>query len=78
MDEPAGRPADNPPNSDGLGVDNQTVPKLTVQVYWPRGPPIWQRFGLDLDPDPKWRSGTVADTIEQYIDRKLIFIDQWK
>ena len=33
MDGPAGRPADNQPNSDGLGVSHGTVPMLTVQVY---------------------------------------------
>jgi len=56
------RPTDNPPNSDGLGVYHGTVPEWAVQVYWQPGPPIWQRFGLDPDPDPKWRSGTVANT----------------
>jgi len=35
---------------------------LTVQVYWQPGPPIWQRLGLDPDPDPKWWSGTSANT----------------
>jgi len=56
------RPADNPPNSDGLGVYHGTVPEWAVRVYWRPGPPIWPRFGLDPDPDPKWRSGTVANT----------------
>jgi len=32
MDGPAGRPADNPPNSDRLGVYHQTVPELTGRV----------------------------------------------
>jgi len=32
-DGPAGRPADNPPNSDRLGDFDRTVPKLTVPVY---------------------------------------------
>ena len=59
---PAVRPADNPHNSDQLGVYHWTVPKWAVRVYWCLGPPIWQRFGLDPDPDPKWRSGTVANT----------------
>jgi len=62
MDRSAGQPADNPPNSDGLGAYHRTVPKLKVRIYWPPGPPIWQRFGLDPDQDPKWRSGTIANT----------------
>jgi len=61
-DGPAGRPADNPPNPDGLGDLYRTVPELTVPVCWQPGPPIWQWFGFDLDPDLKWRSGTVANT----------------
>jgi len=32
-DGPAGRPADNLPNSDGLGDLHRTSPKLTVRVY---------------------------------------------
>jgi len=62
VDWPAGRPADNPPSSDGLGVHHRTIPEFTVRVYWRHGPPIWQRFGLDPDPDPKWQSQTVATT----------------
>ena len=31
-DGPAGRPADNPPNSDGLGDLHRTVAELTVRV----------------------------------------------
>ena len=62
MNGPAGRPADNPSNSDRLGVEHQTVPELTVRVYWQPRPPIWERFGLYPDQDPKWRSGTVANT----------------
>jgi len=61
-DGAAGQPADNPPNSDGLGDFHRTVPKLMVQVYWKPGLPIWQRFGSDPDPDPKWQSRTVANT----------------
>jgi len=61
-DEPAGRPADNPPSSDRLGDLHRTGPELTFQLYWQAGPSIWQRFGSDPDPDPKWRSGTVAIT----------------
>jgi len=34
IDGPAGPPADNPPNLDGLGVDHWTVPRLTVCMYW--------------------------------------------
>jgi len=41
---------------------HRTVPESTVRVCWQPGPPIWQRFGSDPDPDPKWRSGTVANT----------------
>ena len=33
IDGPAGRPADNPHNSDWLGDFHRTVPELTVQVY---------------------------------------------
>jgi len=62
MNGPTAWPADNPPNSDRLGVYHPTVPELTVQVYWQPGPPIWQRLGLDPDPDPKWWSGTSANT----------------
>jgi len=32
IDGPAGRPADNTPNSDVLGVYHQMVPELTVWV----------------------------------------------
>jgi len=32
-DGPAGQPADNLPNSDGLGDFHRTMPKLTVRVY---------------------------------------------
>jgi len=32
-DGPARRPADNPPNPDGLGYLHQTGPELTVRVY---------------------------------------------
>jgi len=62
MDGPAGRPADNQPNSDGLGVSHGTVPILTVRVYWQPGLPISHRFGLDPNRDPKWWSATVANT----------------
>jgi hypothetical protein len=61
-DGPAGRPADNPPNPDGLGDWHRNVPELTVRVCWQPGPPICQRFGYDPDPDPMWRAGTVANT----------------
>jgi len=62
IDGPAGRPAYYPPNSDGMGVYHGTVPECAVRDYWRPGPPISQRFGLDPDPDPKWRSGTIANT----------------
>ena len=61
-DGPPGRPTDNLPNSEGLGDLHRTGPELTVRLYWQPGPPIWQRFGSDLDPDPEWRSGTIANT----------------
>jgi len=61
-DGPTGRPTDNPPKSDGLGGLHLTMPELTVWVYWQPGSPIWQQFGSDPDPDPKWQSGTVANT----------------
>jgi len=61
-DGPAGRPTDNPPNLDRLGDFLWTVPKFTVRVYWQPGLSICERFGPDPDPDPKWRSGTVANT----------------
>jgi len=61
-DAPAVRPADNPPNPDGLGDLHRTVPESTVRVCWQPGPPIWPQFGSDPDPDPKWRSRTVANT----------------
>ena len=32
IDGPAGRPAHNPPNSEGLGDYHQTIPEFTVQV----------------------------------------------
>jgi hypothetical protein len=64
-DVPAGRPADNPSNPDGLWVYHGTVPEWAVQVYWRPGPPIWQRFGFDPDPDPKWPSGTIANTRQE-------------
>jgi len=60
MDGPAERPAENPSNSERLGVYHRTVSGLTVGVYWRPGPPIWQRFAFDPDLDPMWRSGTVA------------------
>jgi len=59
---PAGWPADNPPKSDGFGYLHWTVSELTVRVFWQPGPSIWQWLGSDLDPDPKRRSGTVANT----------------
>jgi len=62
LDGPAGQPADNLPNSDGFEVYHRTVPELTVQVHWQPRLPLWQRFGLDPDLDPKWRSGTIANT----------------
>jgi len=76
MDGPAGRPTDNPPNSDRLGVYHRTVPELTVQGYWQSGWPIWQQFRLFPDPDPKWLSGTVRNTPSGYIFRTRFWIFQ--
>ena len=61
-DGPAGQTADNQPNPDVFGDLHRTVRELTVQVAWQAGPPIWRRSGSDLDPDPKWQSGKVANT----------------
>jgi len=61
-DGAAGWPSDNPANSEGLEDSHRTVPELTVWVYWQPWPPIWQRLRSDPDPDPKWWSGTVANT----------------
>jgi hypothetical protein len=40
IDGPAGQPADNLPNSAGLGVYHGTVPEWAVCVYWRPRPPI--------------------------------------
>jgi len=63
IDGPAGGPANNPPDSVWLGDFHRHVPKLMVRDCRQPGPPIWQWFGLDPDPDPKWLSSTVAITI---------------
>ena len=60
-------PAENPPNSDGLGVYDWTILELTVPVDWHPGLQIGQRFGLDLCRDPKWQSATVANTYQNQI-----------
>ena len=65
-DGPAGRPGDNPPNPDGLGDFPRTVPELTVRVCWQPRQPFWKQFGSDPDPDPMWRSGTVAKTTAMF------------
>jgi len=62
IDGPDGWPAENLPNSVGLGVCHQTVPGLTWQGYLKARLPFWQRLRSNPDPDPKWRSGTVANT----------------
>jgi len=54
--------ADNQRNSNRLRDLHRTVNELTVRVHWQHRLPIGQRFGFDPDPDPKWRSGTIADT----------------
>jgi len=80
----AGRPSDNPSNSDGLGDFHWMVPELTIWVYWQPGPPICQRFSCDPDQDPKQRSRTVANSnvicyfshhIRAYEGRKTQFIN---
>jgi len=45
VDWAAGRPADNLPKSSRLGFCHQTVPTLTVLVYWQPGNPHCQGFG---------------------------------
>jgi len=66
MDGPTGRPSDDPPNSDRLGVYHRTVHMLKVKVDWRPAPHSWQQLGLDLDPDPMWRSGNIANTNQEY------------
>jgi len=41
---------------------NRTILKLTVQVYWRPGLSIRYQLSPDLDPHPRGRSGTVANT----------------
>jgi len=71
-DGPAGQPADNPPNSDGMGDSHWTVPEFVVRVYWKPGSPICQQFDSDPDPDAKWRSGPIANTTLLYSGKKDI------
>jgi len=66
LDGPAGWPADNPPNWDGLGDFHRTVPEWMVRVYFQLPTPIWQWFGFYPDPDPNRRSGTVATSSITY------------
>lgn len=63
MDEPAGRPTAMPPNSVRLRDYSSTVPKLMILGYWQPELKIWLYFGLDQDPEPKWRTRTVAKII---------------
>ena len=79
MDGRAGRPSDNLPSSDWLGVYPRTTPELTVRVYWQPGPPICQRFGLDSDLDQKWRSGIVDNTCPWYLASRveLLVLREW-
>jgi len=65
-DGPAGLPTDNPPNSEWLGDIHRTVTEFTVQVYRQPGPPSCEWFGSYPDPDAKWGSGTIANTISWY------------
>jgi len=48
---PTGRPGDNLPNSDWLGVYHGIISEWTARASWRAGQPIWQRGGLDPDPD---------------------------
>jgi len=63
IDEPAMCLADDPPNSGGLGDIHWTIPEWKMQVYWQPWHPIWQRFGFEPYPDPKWMFGTVANSV---------------
>jgi len=56
-------PADNPPNLDGWGDYNWTIPESTVSANCQHWLPISQWLGSDQDADPKWRTGTVANTM---------------
>jgi hypothetical protein len=51
IDVPAGRPADNLSNSDGLGVYHITAPERTVRGNWRPRSSILQRFDLAPDHD---------------------------
>jgi len=62
MDGPAGRTADNPPESARFGVYHRTGPELKLRVSSQPGLPVWHRFGVDPDLGPKCWSGTVANT----------------
>jgi len=75
MNGPAGGPADNPLNSDGVGVYYWTVTKLMVRAYWQPGLPIWQQFGLNPDSDLKWRSRSVANTGQLWFE-SLSYLQQ--
>jgi hypothetical protein len=73
IDGPAGRPSDNLCNSDCLGDYHGTVPEWAVRAYWRPGPPIWQRFNLDPDPNLNWLSRTIANTtLNQWLSNCLL------
>jgi len=61
-DGPAVQAAENPPNSDGYGDVDGTVPASTAQVYWQPRLPIWLQLHSDQYPDPKWQSRPIANT----------------
>jgi len=69
-----------PAQFERVGVYHPNVSKLTFQIDWPSRLPIWQRLGLDLDPDLLWWSGTVANTHLLYTASRLQsteFTDFW-
>jgi len=82
IDGSAGKPGDDPSYSDGLGVFHGTVPEWVVHVYWWTALSNLQWFGLDLDLDLKWWSGTVANiehgtlrygqSIYRYISKHMV------
>jgi len=62
LDGPAMSSADNPQNTDRLGVYCRQSPDFTVRLSLSPWPPVWWRFSFNLDLDHMWRSGTVAES----------------